>query len=975
QQAAGNITVAAVGAITGANATSTAGGIAWVARNGDVTGANLAAATAVDVRGANLQLGAVTAGGAATLVAGGRLTAGAITAGTDAVIAANGGNLALGDVTAGDDIWLSAPLAASQIATGALLATGAGSDTAITSQDAFAAINGGAGPTGALIRVLSGGGLATGAVTAATGRAILVAQAGTLLTGALNARDGLALLARGAVQSASAATAGLLIVGDAASYAGPLLTNFTVATLADQPRARTGGGLRFTGPVAAGALIATVGGAIDFGTATSGGATELDATGAIMGTRLGSGGPARLTGGTGVTLADLIVAGDATLAAPGGALAITRDLQATGAVTATAAAIALNALGTLTITRADATGGALTLAAGGGLTLRGGSAARDATITAAGDLAVAALDTGGDVTLTGARLNASDLTARGGAVRLSATAGGGTLTAGRVTAGGAITAIGAGALTLTTLTAGAGIQATGAGALTATGLTAAQAIALTTQAGPLTAQTLRAGGAATLTSTGGAVTGADITGGAITLTSGAGAVSGTGLTATGALGLVSAGGTATGRQLTGQTIALTAGGDAFLDGATATGGVAIDSGATARLSGAITAGTIAARSRDIAIAPTATIGRQGTTDTITLTIVDGGAPAIIGGDGTGGGYNLANAEAARLFARAIAINAGGAAIPGAPITGTPTGQNLGALQAVAAGGGDVIVRDLTIAAGAQGNIAAAGQLSITTNRTVRVEGAVRLTGLAPGGGLAIDGGTLGVISGLGSIDLRGPDGGLGGTLSLTGATIYAATDRAIADVAANPSTDARSARLASNDGVLLEEGVLRAGTLRLNATNGVFVQNSGAALDFFARRGFTAGAIAITTQAATPIVINGRLADANGFVTGLSVIPRLAINGATGGGQAGFDPLSTANGCLILNVASCANSSDVQPNDDRLSPALDPRGAFGSGFGPLGLLSFQTLIRNGYPPLIDEPITGVGNEDLWTPPKPVVAPR
>ncbi|MBX9858801.1 MAG: hypothetical protein K2Y20_04320 [Sphingomonas sp.] len=253
---------------------------------------------------------------------------------------------------------------------------------------------------------------------------------------------------------------------------------------------------------------------------------------------------------------------------------------------------------------------------------------------------------------------------------------------------------------------------------------------------------------------------------------------------------------------------------------------------------------------------------------------------------------------------------------------------------------------------------------------IRVEGGVRLIGLAPTGSLVLNAPqSVSVISGQGSIDLRDAAGALGGQLRITAGRIYAATDAAIANVNAANSIDARTLRLGNNDGVVIDDGLLRAGVIQLSGPNGVYIQNTGASTAFDLRRGFTANRIDISANAETAIVINGRLTNPavpGGFFTGISTISRLGINESAGGLLGGFDRLSTANGCFILNIAGCSGGSDLMPNGDRLTGSLDPLAGYRSASAPLGLLTFQTFIRNGYPPLIDEPITGVGNEDLWT---------
>ncbi|MBX9859376.1 MAG: hypothetical protein K2Y20_07275, partial [Sphingomonas sp.] len=445
--AGGNITVTSVGALTGGSATSTTGTINWQSQTGNLTSGALTAGNAVFLRGTAISTGALGAGSFVDVLGSGAVNTGAVDAGTDVVITAGGGNLVVGNVTAGDDIWLTAPTAGTgtSVTTGTLTSTGLGSDTAITNPTIFATINSGAGPTGNLVRVLSGGSVTTGAMTAAAGRTILVGQLGGITTGDLVARDGLALLARGDVRTGGITNAGLLIIGDSALYAAPLLAGFDVATLAGQPRLRTAGGLQFGGPVTTRTLIATIGGGINFGTVATTAASELDATGAITGTTLTSGGNAVVTGGTGITLSDLIVTGDAILSAPASTLTVSRNIAASGSVTAIAGSIALTALGDLRITRADATTGSLTINSAGALTFQAGTAATNAALSAGGNLSVAGLTAGGAVALTGggAQLSAADITARGGAITINGTGAGGALTATRLNARDAITIAGA----------------------------------------------------------------------------------------------------------------------------------------------------------------------------------------------------------------------------------------------------------------------------------------------------------------------------------------------------------------------------------------------------------------------------------------------------------------------------------------------------------------------------------------------------
>ena len=194
-------------------------------------------------------------------------------------------------------------------------------------------------------------------------------------------------------------------------------------------------------------------------------------------------------------------------------------------------------------------------------------------------------------------------------------------------------------------------------------------------------------------------------------------------------------------------------------------------------------------------------------------------------------------------------------------------------------------------------------------------------------------------------------------LSIDAPSIYAATLAAIADVEAAGSLGARELRLAQNDGLALDAGMLRAGAIRLRASDGVYIQNSGLSTDFAARRGFTANRLTIIAGNGRPqIAINGQLATGGGlFATGLDTIPLVAIDGRYAAG-------SKINGCFIGNGASCTGIS--VDSRDTIDGLLDPAVSVTRIF-PLTLIQLRDVVTQGFPPLIDEPVTGAGNEDLW----------
>ncbi len=149
------------------------------------------------------------------------------------------------------------------------------------------------------------------------------------------------------------------------------------------------------------------------------------------------------------------------------------------------------------------------------------------------------------------------------------------------------------------------------------------------------------------------------------------------------------------------------------------------------------------------------------------------------------------------------------------------------------------------------------------------------------------------------------------------------------------------------------------------------MQNSGAGTEFANRRGLTfgAGGLDVLTEGPSRIVINGVQIGATGQVTGLNTIPLLTIAGAAPVAGS-FDPRSTFNGCVIANAASCAfvgleNSFPVQ---DVIEEEADAEGDDGEGQSlPVPLITMRDLDPLSGEPLLDDPVTGAGNDDLWTP--------
>jgi len=395
-----------------------------------------------------------------------------------------------------------------------------------------------------------------------------------------------------------------------------------------------------------------------------------------------------------------------------------------------------------------------------------------------------------------------------------------------------------------------------------------------------------------------------------------------------------------------------------MTGVGVTNALAASAGTTILVDGAVTGRDMTLASRDITIAPSGRLGTPGSTRTLSLANNDDGRQSFVGGTGTVAGYHIDADEMTRLHAAAIEIVA----------------------PAVAGGGAepDLVIDGFTMTGGASSNanLGADGSLMLRTPGRARVIGAVALTDLADANSLTVAADTaLEVILGQGSVRLsNGSDPA--GRLNLAASAVFVATQAAIGDIAGAASIDAIDARLAENDGVTSDEGALFAGGINAAVGDGFYVQNSGAGTQSAQRRGLTFGALGLNVDASAPtarIVVNGVGAGASGPVTGLDTIPLLTVNGATPA-SGSFDRRSTLNGCLILNTGACL---PTQPGGVEMNfpvqDVIEEEASADSDEGesnslPTPLITMRELDPMTGEPLLDDPVTGAGNDDLWTSP-------
>ncbi|MBA4748314.1 MAG: S-layer family protein, partial [Sphingopyxis sp.] len=410
----------------------------------------------------------------------------------------------------------------------------------------------------------------------------------------------------------------------------------------------------------------------------------------------------------------------------------------------------------------------------------------------------------------------------------------------------------------------------------------------------------------------------------------------------------------------------------------------IEAGERLVVNGLISAADIRAQSGDIAIGTNGRIGVLGTTQSVFVANNDANAPTFIGGTGNRSGWHLDATEVTQLFGNTISVR--GIRVQAAmPIT-------IGSSRPP-----DVIIDDFTINAAQQ--FGANGTFQIETTGKLRVLGDVRFTGAGDGQQVLVRGeDALEVILGTGSIYVTGsaPDQ-LAGILNLESDDIVVATAQAITDISTLTDTAAIDARLAQNDGITSDIGALAANRIILDhdAPNSVYIQNSGTGTAFDQRRGLSFGAGGLFVNGPGPLdnfVINAVQRTTAGVVTGLAVIPLVTVNGPVSASPTGtptaappplrFNPLSTVNGCPLGNIASCgappptSNPESRFPVQDVIEEEVDNDGEGREGEGDEGtgdssvispLITLRGLDPLTGEPLIDDPVTGAGNEDLWVP--------
>ncbi len=279
---------------------------------------------------------------------------------------------------------------------------------------------------------------------------------------------------------------------------------------------------------------------------------------------------------------------------------------------------------------------------------------------------------------------------------------------------------------------------------------------------------------------------------------------------------------------------------------------------------------------------------------------------------------------------------------------------------------------------------------LTSADSARVGGNLNLTGADLNTGLTITAAAGDIliatdVGGLVQVTDNGGAFGSVGNLSFIANSIFAMTDQAFADIVGMSVVDV-DLRLAQNDGIINNDGVIRGGNISMTTTNSsIYIQNTAAGTDFDDRRGITAGSLTLfDTVTATPLNIA-----INGIIGGNTGVDAVATTDIT----AGFDPASTINGCVIANAASCSSTTPTPtptPTPAPIDSSPPVTAASGSavenlvqdigeeeatssdtkmiltmnlaGNSIIQIKEYENLSEIG---LLDEPVTGAGNDDLW----------
>ncbi|HKT85526.1 MAG TPA: hypothetical protein VJQ77_05510 [Novosphingobium sp.] len=866
-------------------------------------------------------------------------------------------------------------------ANAALSVTGDATIT-VTGDAAFDVLGSGSFDTGGALAITSAAGQVTGSGLLSSGSNMLISGAAGISLGSLDSGGTTSLtsasgpvtvadlLSTGPVTvsglSVSIGSSGSLTFADADATGGDLslnvADNLVVATV-DAAGAVT---LSSTnGPVAMNGAVHGAGITIAAGTdasanadLASSGALSITAGGTFASTGLvTAAGNVSISADLGISMPGLSSGGTTLLRSVGGPVSVSQ-FDSAGLVTALGRSVDITSTGVLSFVSADATGGDLTILTTGGLVLGSGSATGAAQFTSSGGSIAFGGPLSAASVVIDAALDASlaDVSSAG---LLNVTAGNNLTGTGTITAGGPTNMSAGGALTLLALGSGGATQLLAGGALNVADLNSAglvtargTSVGIVSTGGLAFADADAAAGNLSIRTQGNLDLATVDAAGSITLAGLAGSVANSG--AVNGAGIIITAGqdiSAGGDLNASGTMTLGAGRNLTLNGnALAAGALGMTAGQTITINALASGSQIAAASQDIVIGTAGQMGQRGTTASVGFTNSNGANTSYIGGAAATGGYSLDNAELQQVFAdNALAF---------AVRTST--------------GAGEVQVGALGLGFGTGQAIGSGGTLSLATPGRISIVGNVGLFTSGALDTLDLTAANVEVSTDLGSITLTDGSGNPLGLLRVTAGRFVTATSGTIAQL--DPSLGLRDATaLLDTPGVGPTRGALFAGAIEADVTDAFYVQNLGASAEYAGRRGFTTGSLAITTAGpATRIAINGVIIDATGNqATGLDTVSAISINGSAAAAGGPFNPLSTVNGCVIglpCGLLTNGGLDDVLVTKADIQRPVSPEDPAGGLLTPPVIemdVDLPALQRNATLPLVDEPVTGVGNEDLW----------
>jgi len=386
---------------------------------------------------------------------------------------------------------------------------------------------------------------------------------------------------------------------------------------------------------------------------------------------------------------------------------------------------------------------------------------------------------------------------------------------------------------------------------------------------------------------------------------------------------------------------------------TAANNLSIDAGDLLDIQATASGDSINLVADDVNIASTGALGRSDETSDIAIS--SRGDIQLGGAAGTSTGFEIDGDEFSRIFS-------GGDVLISA--VGFTTGE------------GNMTIGDLTATVGTgaasstDGTIGSGGSLFLTADESVSVLGNATVTGAGADNLFAIDAiGQIVIDADTGNLRVEDANGGIIGNIGLTAQSVIAATTAAQADIP-NLTVSELDQLLGQTASNVRDEGFIQANDLSITVNDAVLIQNSGAGDGFDDRRGFTVNSITIdslsgsSTGGGNPITIV-----INGTVAGNTGIDALNLVGA----PANFDANSTVNGCLLIDPSSCVvvtgsssgDQSDDNPLQDLIDDQVGPDANVDGGSPDTMIVEFREDPERQPDPLIDEPVTGAGNEDLW----------